>query len=790
MPAIPFPISGLNERGSFERQTRETTPLARNCRPRDPLLNRIRGGARPGLGKAFAEKLGGGAPVRMLATIRSTTLSSATQILHDEFLGSSLIGWIFAPWAESTGEVLGGKYQTTGSLLLCGAVRDIFTPTIDPSQDYTVRILVSTGGSPKAGIYRVCARLSDTQPSNADCIFAELQYNSTNARTTIALRWGTQAAIFSQDYYETFDSSWFELCICKGQTAKIYWRGQLRCTFSIAAYPAAGTRVGMDLIQALAGVENAIKIEAFEVEYQRAAGGFPAIAAAAAANGQLYVETQSGGMTPIGGTVTLAPDRRLHAVDRLGKLYIADWSDPKAQSKTGTGFISSGKLDDNGVANWTTLGINMQEDMVELSSVSGATDAARNGSYAISAIHADDGLTLLDPKTNATLVGSATSCNYRVLRGPKVYDTSTGLLSLMAPTRLPGNSTDSFVPLGHNQIVMWRDRLCFAGDPDNPHLVYMSRAGEPTNFQRGQSPSDAVQAIIIQGSALAGGIGEPISTIAAWSDDALFLASLGRVWVQIGDPAYGGNLVQRSEAVGALPGRTWAIGPESEIIWLAPDGVYLMGGPDDKPSPVSPTILSTSLSGVDPTTNEISMCYDQIGKGILVSITALLGGVADHYWINLDPFGFWPISLSTQHDPFSSVRYDSTVLARRGILLGCRDGYIRRFDPLADSDDGAPVETEIMIGPMYPGGERDGAITELQIDLAENSAPVNWDILAAKTAESAMISQPLASGTVTTKRNFDRPNAGGSALWLRLRGGLLWGVERIHATFQRLGWPR
>jgi hypothetical protein len=69
---IYFPIKGLSKGLPAEKQPPATSPVLRNVRPFDVEEERIRGGQRPGLVKAYAEQVGDSRPVIILAQISTT----------------------------------------------------------------------------------------------------------------------------------------------------------------------------------------------------------------------------------------------------------------------------------------------------------------------------------------------------------------------------------------------------------------------------------------------------------------------------------------------------------------------------------------------------------------------------------------------------------------------------------------------------------------------------------------------------------------------------------------------
>ena len=69
---LEFSVDGLFEGASTERQPPRTSPSLINVRPFDVEDERIRGGQRPGLTKAFTTRVGGDHPVIGMCQIAVT----------------------------------------------------------------------------------------------------------------------------------------------------------------------------------------------------------------------------------------------------------------------------------------------------------------------------------------------------------------------------------------------------------------------------------------------------------------------------------------------------------------------------------------------------------------------------------------------------------------------------------------------------------------------------------------------------------------------------------------------
>lgn len=69
---LNFPFKGLHSGLPAEDQPLATSPKLMNVRPTDVDEDRVRGGQRPGLVKAYTTQIGGAHPVVALAQITTT----------------------------------------------------------------------------------------------------------------------------------------------------------------------------------------------------------------------------------------------------------------------------------------------------------------------------------------------------------------------------------------------------------------------------------------------------------------------------------------------------------------------------------------------------------------------------------------------------------------------------------------------------------------------------------------------------------------------------------------------
>lgn len=166
-----------------------------------------------------------------------------------------------------------------------------------------------------------------------------------------------------------------------------------------------------------------------------------------------------------------------------------------------------------------------------------------------------------------------------------------------------------------------------------------------------------------------------------------------------------------------------------------------------------------------------------------------------HFYLDLRSGGFWPVTLDDDHEPtaLGAFRVDSTT--ESPVVLGCRDGYLRRFDPDVSADDGVTVTSHVWIGPVHMGRHdlQDGIISELTAVLDAESGDVDWGLYVAKTPEAVFSASAFVSGTWVAGDNYStRPRARGPWLAIRLENGdtSAWTLERITAVLQGRGRTR
>jgi len=114
----------------------------------------------------------------------------------------------------------------------------------------------------------------------------------------------------------------------------------------------------------------------------------------------------------------------------------------------------------------------------------------------------------------------------------------------------------------------------------------------------------------------------------------------------------------------------------------------------------------------------------------------------------------------------------------RCLLLGCEDGYVRKWDAAARGDDGDPISSHVLIeaSPKMIEGHAQ-RMREAVVVLAGDQEGCRMELFASDTADD--IGTIQQSVTLLPGRNALRKRVAGAHLWVRLRAAGLgpWAFE-------------
>lgn len=771
----------------------------------------MRGGSRPGLLKTHYTQLGGGNPVRMLNAVTIANTNDLT-FWVDNFDAPAMSSvWTSASWLNGLPGILPDNFASvtysTGAL---GAVRSALSD-LDVSQAYVIELFIDPYNQSHQGTYQIFCRMDNSAPvATTEGVIMELVMPDATGTYSGSLKYYTGSVlttnvIFTSGSTSVAQPGWFRV-IVSGNNISAYWlENQLLAATAVGG--PAGARFGFSAHATQPQLGGICLIDTFRIQYKTGNNNQAyRRLLTASSNGSFYKEEYLDTMIAVSSNLTLASDVYIQSAERFQKLYIADYGNPKKISTTGV--VVGGVLDDAGVADWTALGLNIYDYMVEITNVTGATGdfPSNGGSFAFTVIDATNGLTL----TGTT--GGAVSATYRVSRCPKIYDPIANTLTKWVPTA-------GYIELECPLVTCYRDRMVLAGPPTAPHAWFMSRAGDPLDFDYGARDTDTGRAVAGVDTE-SGLLGEPIKALIQAGDTFLIFACENSMWLLEQDPTYNGQLQNISRTIGCVGAKSWCFGPNNEIIWLSRDGLYMLPpGGQGTPQSISREKLPEELLRLDNTQYYIQLWYDVQDRGVHIFVCPVNGNGQYSWWMDWETKGFWPFTLggtllAAQNynlDPTHSLYHAATCARDTAVVLGCRDGYLRRFSSAADRciDDNQGFNSYVDYGPIQMGDlVRDGLLAELVGMLGKGSSPlgtsgIQYQIFVGASAEAARVNTtPFKNDAVTEffwqreGLNYKaRPRARG--MYFKLRLGILpgytgprWAMEAITAVLEKMGVQR
>lgn len=789
---LQFPIAGLDRAWPYQSQPPFSTPDALNVRPFDTLEGRGRGGSRPGLYR-YGRPATDGKPLNMLAQLHYVS-AAGRQFWRDDFDGTTLgPNWssqdttitdslIMMPYSASTPWL---AYQQNSALL----------PAKSPTKAFMVELLCVPHEGSYAAQYNivVCVDPSDPDPET-DGITITFTIDSDGHWSGTCQQY--VAAVLTHDYTLTAGETdtacypgWLRVKVMPG-TSKIdvWWNGD--AILSNQAITAPTTNIGWGFGGRARSMGGYANIDAVRYIWQlEDAKPIPHVGLIAAANGTCYRTNWLNNWEPMTGA-TVSPTAMLQAAEHGGRLYIADHGVGTIAGEEGT--ITAGypwsdvQLYDKGAfADVTT------SDFVVVTSCSAGK---WRGTYSITS-KPDNSHLVLGGNLPKVLI-SAEHVVYSIAHAPRVANLNTGVVSVWA-------ATSGTVPANCPIIFAYADRIVLAGSP--PEFWYMSRKGDPYDWNSGIDLTDDPAAAVFGTLADAGQRAGAITAGVAFSDDYAILATATEIWIMRGDPGYGGTLNCVSRMVGIVGRFALCQTPEQELVFLSRDGLYLLApGGSAYPVPLSRDKLPLELRDLSSDRYTVLMAYDVRDRGVHIFITgnpALDGvptGDRSHWWFDWPTKSFWPVTFdSHNYDPASLLTFEAGDAREAGPLLGCADGYIRQFYRRAEGDDTARMTNWVYYGPIRLGPNGyDGILHEMIATLGDKSGPVAWEVYVGDTPQDAITaakagtSNAAATGTWSAEGlNYNTlVRRRGAAMILKLKNDTTtyrrWTVENLIARIQ------
>ncbi len=768
---IQFPLGGLNRERAHRQQPPFTTRDCSNVRPIGMIEQRERGGSRPGLVKSHADDIG--TEVRLLSPM-VLALGDGFTNWSDTFAGTSMASaWTLPSWSSNLPNILpGGLASIDTSVDDAAAVADVI-PNLNTSSAYTVEMYLAPWSGAWAGVYTLYLRLDNVTPDIlGDGVEVVLTMTGTDGSYSAVLNSVSGTIVTVTDTASGTLSStkagWLSVTVSNTNDVSVFWGEAEIMSGTVDAM--SGARAGFGLDCTVAG--SVCMVNVFRVQYFSTIlnQGLRSMLIASA-SGNLWKEATFGRMTQISTSLTLLDDTVLTAAQSGQILVIADYGE---LSYSGTDAAVAGTaLTATAAPDWTALTTPPDpEDMVAV--VADPQGSAVAGNYTIASVAGD----------TVTLDSSAGTgaCSIRIERAPKVYDPSDDSFIILT-------ASDGIAPIGCPLTVRYLDRLVLAGAEIAPHVYYMSRKGGYLDYDFSQTDS---QRAVAGGTGDAGVPGEGITALVTHSDDFLIFGCRNQIWRMRGDPAFGGDMDAVSYKIGIVGPKAWCIGPSGELIFMSLNGLHaLAAGGAGYPFSLSEDPLPLEFKNIDPNMSTVSLEYDVVDRGVHIYLTPESSNARTHWWFDWKNKTIWPMSYASGHEPTCTCSMQATAIEESGVILGGRDGYLRRHSHLSEADDGTNFSSYVVIGPISIAPDSQlGSVNSISIVMAESSGDVTWNTYPAITEEATYSVASSDTGTwVAGINGTTYPSARGQAYGLKLTGeaGRRWALEGMTSIVHSAG---
>jgi hypothetical protein len=350
---------------------------------------------------------------------------------------------------------------------------------------------------------------------------------------------------------------------------------------------------------------------------------------------------------------------------------------------------------------------------------------------------------------------------------------------------------------GSRLICLYRGRIVISGVVSDPNNWFMSRVGDP--FDWDYSPADTAATDPVAGNnSQAGYVGDIVTALIPLNDDVMLFGGDSTIWQMTGDPAAGGAIDLVSDQTGIAFGRSWAKDPSNTLYFMGIDGIYRMVV-GEQPLSLTQGRLDVDFQDIDLASNRVQLAWDFVRKQLWVvvaPVTNLSTDTTTVYVWDQRTDSWWQDSYPASMGPAVVYGYDAEQADDKSFLVGCRDGYLRRVDDSAADDDGTEVTNRVRFDTILSDNPADQIkLTEINAAMGEGSGDVDLKVYAGQTAEQlADADTPRFKRVVKSGRNgaiHQRVQAPAIAVELgQTAGQSRWALERLGVNVRATGRAR
>ena len=349
-------------------------------------------------------------------------------------------------------------------------------------------------------------------------------------------------------------------------------------------------------------------------------------------------------------------------------------------------------------------------------------------------------------------------------------------------------------------IATWRGRIVLSGLRTDPHNWFMSRLGDPLDFD--YTPSTVSELQAVQGGVgVVGKAPDKINCLLPYSQDILLLGCDHSIWQLSGDPQISGRMDLVDNTTGMAFGRPYCQDPAGNIYFFSSRGnIYRMNTGGAAPESLSEQSIEPLIVDTDLNATFVRMTWDDSKNGMYVFLTPFVTGATTHYFWDARTGGWFPLKFaSNDYNPMALKTFDGDSPNDRVTLLGGEDGYIRYLNDGTATDDGTAFVSHVTLGPIIGAntGHREHVFSELQLISDLNTTPIKYEVLSDDTAEGALnkqtasfaVSDSFGAGMSVTVN----PRTRGFNSYIKLgtnSATARWSMEYARARIQVIGSSR
>lgn len=357
----------------------------------------------------------------------------------------------------------------------------------------------------------------------------------------------------------------------------------------------------------------------------------------------------------------------------------------------------------------------------------------------------------------------------------QVFDPREDTVAALASTT-PGDP-----PHGAKLLELFRGRLFAARAPGLIGGAFdwaASRVGEPTDWNNFPAARDAAAAIAGENEFGPGMCPDIINTLIPIDDDFLLLGCDHSIWMLSGDPGDGGQFDLVSDITGIAFGRPWCKDPEGRVWFVGSRGGLFVIQPGGRPVRISERNIDERLNSIDFGTHYVRLAWNDRDKGVMIHRYPFgtPGAPVEHWFWDKKRNAPWPDTFGTAEEPdiepTAMYVVDGDNPDDRLLLLGGRDGYVRKWDKDANDDDGFPIDAHVLLGPLAgPEAAREMRFQGPRVVLASDQDGAEFQLYA--TDDPVQIGSPRFAGPLLPGRNaMKRAKMRGSHCFVRIRNSV------------------